>query len=131
MNKFAEIVRIMKNADLLSASGLDVTISCESIGDRDKLFDILESLAMESETKDRIAEANRWLDGAALEAQRQSFAYGNARIHNPNITREMVAQESEKLRCINGPLKCDTCGEILSHEYASCKCGPRGVAGPS
>ena len=125
-----KITKIMKRADLLSASETDVTISCGSLDDRDELFDILESLAMKPDIKDRIAEANHWFDSASeamkqedAEAQRQSFAYGNAKMHNPNITREMIAQEAEKL-------KCETCGETLSYKYASCKCGPRGVNGP-
>jgi hypothetical protein len=31
------------------------------------------------------------------EQQRRSFAYGNAGIENANITREMVAEQAEKL----------------------------------
>lgn len=31
------------------------------------------------------------------EAQRRSFAYGNAHLSNPNVTREMVDEEAEKL----------------------------------
>ncbi len=29
--------------------------------------------------------------------QKISFAYGNAHLHNPNITREMVREQLEKL----------------------------------
>ncbi len=32
------------------------------------------------------------------EAQRRSFAYGNANLSNPNITREMIDKEAEELR---------------------------------
>lgn len=32
------------------------------------------------------------------EKQRISFAFGNASISNPNITREMVIEEARKLR---------------------------------
>ena len=32
-----------------------------------------------------------------LEAQRQSFAYGNAKIENNDITREIVAQAAQDL----------------------------------
>ena len=32
------------------------------------------------------------------EAQRRSFAYGNAKIENPRITREIVDQEAEALK---------------------------------
>jgi hypothetical protein len=32
------------------------------------------------------------------EAQRRSFAYGNAAFENPRITKEMVDQEAEKLK---------------------------------
>jgi hypothetical protein len=31
------------------------------------------------------------------EEQRRSFAYGNTKIENPRITREMIDQEAEKL----------------------------------
>lgn len=34
---------------------------------------------------------------AEKEAQRRSFAYGNVAIENPNVTREMVDEEAEKL----------------------------------
>lgn len=34
------------------------------------------------------------------EAQRRSFAYGNTRIENPRITRQMVDQQAEKLRAV-------------------------------
>ncbi len=32
-----------------------------------------------------------------LEAQRQSFAYGNVKLHNPSITREQVAYISSTM----------------------------------
>lgn len=32
------------------------------------------------------------------EAQRRSFAYGNTHFENPDITREMVDREAEKLK---------------------------------
>jgi Fic family protein len=32
------------------------------------------------------------------EEQRRSFAYGNTKIENPRITREMVDQEAEALK---------------------------------
>jgi len=32
------------------------------------------------------------------EAQRRSFAYGNTKIENDRITRELVDQEAERLR---------------------------------
>lgn len=34
---------------------------------------------------------------AEKEAQRRSFAYGNAALHNPNVTREMIDEEAAKL----------------------------------
>ena len=34
---------------------------------------------------------------AEIEAQRQSFAYGNCHIENPLVTREMVAEASKRL----------------------------------
>ena len=33
-----------------------------------------------------------------LEAQRRSFAFGNANIDNPNVTREMVDEAAERLK---------------------------------
>lgn len=34
---------------------------------------------------------------AELEAQRRSFAYGNVKLHNDNVTREMVDKAAEQL----------------------------------
>jgi hypothetical protein len=36
------------------------------------------------------------------EEQRRSFAYGNTKIENPRITREIIDQEAEKLAHANG-----------------------------
>ena len=36
------------------------------------------------------------------EQQRRSFAYGNAKIENPLITRETVDREAERLKASNG-----------------------------
>ena len=33
-----------------------------------------------------------------LEAQRRSFAYGNCKLANENVTREMIDQEAAKLK---------------------------------
>lgn len=41
---------------------------------------------------------NTQMTDADREAQRQSFAYGNAHFENEHITRETVRRESEKLR---------------------------------
>jgi hypothetical protein len=35
---------------------------------------------------------------AEKEEQRQSFAYGNTKIENPRITREVVALQAERLK---------------------------------
>jgi hypothetical protein len=35
------------------------------------------------------------------EEQRRSFAYGNTKIENPRITREIIDQEAEKLARTN------------------------------
>jgi len=32
------------------------------------------------------------------EEQRRSFAHGNVSLHNPNVTRELIDQEAEKLK---------------------------------
>lgn len=37
------------------------------------------------------------MDKEQQEAQRRSFAYGNANIENERVTREIVDQEAEKL----------------------------------
>ena len=41
------------------------------------------------------AARNRPFSAAEREAQRRSFAYGNAKIENDRITREMVAEQDE------------------------------------
>ncbi|MGI4854782.1 MAG: hypothetical protein ACRYF4_12145 [Janthinobacterium lividum] len=41
------------------------------------------------------AARNRPFTEAEREAQRRSFAYGNAKIENDRITREMVAEQDE------------------------------------
>ena len=53
-----------------------------------------------------MAELDRLIDLARnvkmsqrdTEAQRRSFAYGNAAFENPLITKEMIGQEAEKLK---------------------------------
>jgi hypothetical protein len=40
--------------------------------------------------------------GAQKEQQRRSFAYGNTRIENPRITRELIDQQAELLKQGNG-----------------------------
>jgi len=40
--------------------------------------------------------------GAQKELQRRSFAYGNTRIENPLITRELIDQQAELLKRRNG-----------------------------
>jgi hypothetical protein len=43
------------------------------------------------------ASRGRVMSDAEKEAQRQSFAYGNAHIENSRVTRTMVAEAAEKL----------------------------------
>jgi hypothetical protein len=43
------------------------------------------------------AARNHELSDAEKEEQRRSFAYGNAKIENPRITREMIDQAAEAL----------------------------------
>jgi hypothetical protein len=53
-----------------------------------------------------MAELDRLIDLARkvkmtskeVEAQRRSFAYGNAAFENPKITKEMVDEQAEKLK---------------------------------
>jgi hypothetical protein len=52
----------------------------------------------------KLIEAARGIDmsAAAKEAQRRSFAYGNAHIENSRVTREMVAAAAEKVSKSSG-----------------------------
>lgn len=52
-----------------------------------------------SEQLNRLMEAARGrpMSGAEKEAQRRSFAYGNAHIENDRVTREMVNAAAEKM----------------------------------
>lgn len=43
------------------------------------------------------AARGRAMSSEEKEAQRRSFAYGNAHIENDRVTREMVAEAAEKL----------------------------------
>lgn len=43
------------------------------------------------------ASRDRAMSDAEQEAQRRSFAYGNAHIENDRVTREMVDEAAEKL----------------------------------
>ena len=60
------------------------------------------TIAMESimAELDRLIELARHVKMTAsdAEAQRRSFAYGNAAFENPLITKKMVDQEAEKLK---------------------------------
>ncbi len=44
------------------------------------------------------AARNRPFSSEECEAQRRSFAYGNAKIENDRITREMVVEQDEILK---------------------------------
>ncbi len=52
-----------------------------------------------SENLAKLMEAARGkpMSGAEKEAQRRSFAYGNAHIENARVTREMIAAAAEKI----------------------------------
>lgn len=52
-----------------------------------------------SEYLQKLIDASRGasMSDAEKEAQRRSFAYGNAHIENDRVTREMVAEAAEKL----------------------------------
>jgi hypothetical protein len=50
------------------------------------------------ELEEMLALARTWpMSVEELEAQRRSFAYGNTKIENEQITWEMVEQEAERL----------------------------------
>jgi len=42
------------------------------------------------------------MSGAQKEQQRRSFAYGNTKIENSRITREMIDQQAESLKRQDG-----------------------------
>jgi hypothetical protein len=44
------------------------------------------------------AARTRFVSAAEREAQRRSFAYGNTKIENDRITREMVDEQDELLK---------------------------------
>lgn len=52
-----------------------------------------------SKELEQLIEATRKLklSEPQREAQRRSFAYGNAKIENPRITREMIDRQAEAL----------------------------------
>jgi hypothetical protein len=53
---------------------------------------------MTNRLQDLVARAQqREMSPAEKEAQRRSFAYGNTKIENPLITRQMVDEEAERL----------------------------------
>jgi hypothetical protein len=53
-----------------------------------------------SEELERLLEAAKYrpLTASEKEAQRRSFAFGNANIDNASVTREMVDQQAEELK---------------------------------
>lgn len=53
-----------------------------------------------NEELDRLIQAarNRPFPEAEREAQRRSFAYGNARIENDRVTWEMIVEADEKIK---------------------------------
>jgi len=54
---------------------------------------------MSKELQELLEAAKRWkLSADEKEEQRRSFAYGNAKIENPRVTREMVDRQAEELR---------------------------------
>jgi hypothetical protein len=57
---------------------------------------------MSYELKELLAAAKKAdLTSEEKEAQRRSFAYGNTKIENDRITRELVDEEAERLRSHN------------------------------
>ncbi len=54
---------------------------------------------MASESLDRLIEAARKIEmsDADREEQRRSFAFGNANIENPRVTRELVDQVADRM----------------------------------
>ena len=56
-----------------------------------------ESKMSEQLTKLIDAARGKAMSSAEKEAQRRSFAYGNAHIENDRVTRDMVAKAAEKI----------------------------------
>lgn len=57
---------------------------------------------MSNELRELLAAAKKAdLTSEEKEAQRRSFAYGNTKIENDRITRELVDEEAERLRSHN------------------------------
>ncbi|MCB9384579.1 MAG: hypothetical protein H6509_08185 [Bryobacterales bacterium] len=53
---------------------------------------------MSKELENLIEATRNWkLTPSEQEAQRRSFAYGNAKIENPRITRAMIDRQAEAL----------------------------------
>ena len=54
---------------------------------------------MASESLDRLIEAARKIEmsDAEREEQRRSFAFGNANIENPRVTRELVDRVADRM----------------------------------
>ena len=56
-------------------------------------------MAMDEKMRKLLKRADRYkMSDEEREEQRRSFAYGNANLHNPNVTRELIDQEAEKLK---------------------------------
>lgn len=51
------------------------------------------------------AAKNHRLSAGEREEQRRSFAYGNAKIENPDVTRETVNREAKALDEAKAPVK--------------------------
>ena len=57
---------------------------------------------MSNELRELLVAAKKAdLTSEEKEAQRRSFAYGNTKIENDRITRELVDEEAERLRSHN------------------------------
>jgi hypothetical protein len=89
-------------------TGLDngricVTLHGSLIRPTYKVFGDEGDLAMSRDLEHLIEQARRVrMSPQEKEEQRRSFAYGNTKIENPRITREIIDQEAEKLARNNG-----------------------------
>jgi hypothetical protein len=72
---------------------------CDMFGCAQKRRVQVGSQYMPNELQELLDAAKvRAFPASEREAQRRSFAYGNTRIENPRITRQMVDEQAEKLR---------------------------------
>lgn len=83
-------------------SAADLCLNIETFGR--KLVDSLNEVCEECPHRQDVPCAacklieTHEMSAEEREAQRRSFAHGNAAMHNPNVTQELIDQEAEKMK---------------------------------